>query len=166
MELIIFIFIIVGLILWAREFDSSKKNEQKKAQMGKNQRTHERLLNDARKGIFKRTESPIEEELFKILIKKEGIVTQCPVYDYLSDKTYRLDFGFPEHKIGFEADGHDFHSSRSDKISDAKRDGALANPPCEWVIYRFQGTLISRHPDYVEDEINKILSHYGIRDKD
>lgn len=125
--------------------------------MAENKRTQERLLSDAKKGIYRRCESPIEEQLFKILIKKEGVVPQCPVYEYFSDKTYRLDFGFPEHKIGFEADGHDFHTSREDKINDAKRDAALAEHPCGWVIYRFQGTLISRHPDYVEDEINKII---------
>tara|TARA_B110000008_G_scaffold235970_1_gene241041 strand:+ start:289 stop:771 length:483 start_codon:yes stop_codon:yes gene_type:complete len=160
MEFILTILFVAGIMFVAKHYDSMEVKKRKRERESEVNRYRDRLLEESSKNKFRRRESPIEEALFSILENKPHLVTQCPVYSHAEDKTYRLDFAFPRFKVGIEADGFDFHQSRSEKLNDAKRDADLAKEG--WVIYRYQGSLISKYPEYVRDEINRVLETYEI----
>jgi very-short-patch-repair endonuclease len=68
---------------------------------------------------------------------------------------YRVDFAIPKYKIAIEIDGHEWHSTKSQKARDAKRDRFLLSDG--WITVRFTGSEIYNTPDVCKEEIKKIM---------
>jgi very-short-patch-repair endonuclease len=88
------------------------------------------------------TESPIEDAFWQAhrrlrLAELTGLVTQHQVLD----GKYRLDFALPDHKIGIELDGYEYHgTSRGKFVADQQRQRALEAEG--WRLIRFAGAEV------------------------
>jgi very-short-patch-repair endonuclease len=83
--------------------------------------------------------SPIEAVLYHALTRR-GL---CPAAQ-IQVRGYFIDLGFPELRVGVEADGAAYHSGPA-RRRDRRRDGHLARDG--WTILRFSGSDIRRDPD-------------------
>jgi very-short-patch-repair endonuclease len=97
----------------------------------------------------KKTESPIEEQLLQEM-KKQGLE---PKIQHEAGP-YRLDFAFPEKKIGIECDGQEFHSTKEQRTHDANRDRYFMKEG--WKVIRFTGSEIYNHAWQCVQDIKKI----------
>lgn len=70
---------------------------------------------------------------------------------------YRLDFALPDHKLAVEVDGHDYHKTKEQRSSDAKRDRSLLKQG--WTTLRFTGSDVYRNAEGVVNEIADILKN-------
>ena len=96
-------------------------------------------------------ESPMEAALQRAL-EAHGV---RPVLQYRVG-TYRLDFAFPEKRVGVEVDGHAYHSTKIQRARDAQRDRFLAG--LGWAVLRFTGTEVYQNPTACAKEIASILA--------
>lgn len=93
-------------------------------------------------------ESPIEKSFFVIGV--EILPHLRPQYRV---GPYRADFALPEHKTLIELDGHDYHKTKEQRTSDAKRDRYLEKEG--WRVIRFTGSEVWRDP---------VACAYSVRD--
>lgn len=85
-----------------------------------------------------RTDSPIEEMLLTELEKYDLYpVSQYPI------GLFFIDLAFPNIKLAIEADGHEFHSSVSQKERDKYRQEKIEK--LGWKFERFSGSDIYKH---------------------
>ncbi len=75
----------------------------------------------------------------------DGLVLQHPIW------TYRIDFALPELKIGFEIDGHAYHSDALTFDRDRKRHRKIELQG--WRLVRFSGKEVCADPDQVVREM-------------
>ena len=68
---------------------------------------------------------------------------------------YRFDFALPEHQIGIEIDGHNWHSTRQQRQHDAKRDRILQG--LGWRVLRFAAAEVTRNADECAKEVLDLL---------
>lgn len=68
---------------------------------------------------------------------------------------YRLDFAFPQIKLGIECDGEYWHQPNNHH--DIKRDGFFKGKG--WTILRFTGIDIINNPNAVKDKINEVIKN-------
>lgn len=103
-------------------------------------------INKIIRGVDRKTESPIEDILLDAF-SEFGVVpvAQFPV------PPFRLDFAFPEIKLAIEADGHAYHSTKSQKERDAYRQKRLEEQG--WKVERFSGSFIHRNSDLIVSKI-------------
>jgi hypothetical protein len=90
---------------------------------------------DAREGTYDPGESAGEAETAQLLVDA-GLPRPVAQHQVLAGGTvYLLDLAYPEHRIGLEYDGWEFHGSRSAFEHDRERDNALA--AAGWTILRY-----------------------------
>lgn len=98
----------------------------------------------------KDTDSPIEQLLYEEFVKV-GIV---PIPQFQVGY-FIIDLAFPEIKLGIEADGSQFHSSKTQKERDKYRQERLEEQG--WIIERFSGHFIHKDKEVI---VAKILAKY------
>jgi len=107
-------------------------------------------------GCLVKAESPIEVLLLGQLF---GMHSNPNAYIELVSQFwaegYRLDFAYPNLKVGVEVDGHDFHKTKEQRTKDAHRDRVLTK--AGWTILRFTGSEIFSNPYKAAKEIADIL---------
>ncbi|MHB8511112.1 MAG: endonuclease domain-containing protein [Actinomycetota bacterium] len=67
----------------------------------------------------------------------------------------RVDLAYPEQRLIIEADGYEFHSSRSAFERDHERD--IERTRLEWRVIRVTSQQLRRDPDAVIDSIRNAL---------
>ena len=94
-----------------------------------------------------RLDSPIERRFWDAYISTglwraelAGLVSQHPVLG----GRYRLDFALPQHRVGIELDGYEYHSSRNAFTRDRARQRAIE--VAGWRVIRFSGAEINEDP--------------------
>lgn len=91
--------------------------------------------------------------------QRDGLIKEAIYPQYrvnAAGQEYSLDFGIPELKIGLEADGEIFHSSREQVDRDTERDMKLQQQG--WTILRFTDTEIERQgPQIVRTVLQEIM---------
>jgi very-short-patch-repair endonuclease len=85
-------------------------------------------------------------------------VAQYPVY-VDGRLVARLDFAYPELKIGIELDGYAFHSDRQSFERDRRRLTELVNEG--WHMLVFTRPQVRDHPAWVEQAVRKALIRAG-----
>lgn len=78
-----------------------------------------------------------------------------PVPVHTGGRTFHVDIGWPEAKVGIEVDGFAYHSSRSDLERDHRRANALAL--AGWIILRVGWERLERDPAAFTDEVGRLL---------
>lgn len=95
-------------------------------------------------------ESPIEEQ-FYAKAKLLGLVL-VPQYEIISDgHKFRADFAIPSKDIAIEIDGHEYHKTKEQRTSDAKRERALQKEG--WQVIRFTGSEVFANCDKCVREV-------------
>lgn len=88
--------------------------------------------------LFRLCESPIELEFFIHGFHSiRGLIPQWVI------GPYRADFAIPSKKIAIEIDGHEYHKSKHQRTSDAKRERCMQAKG--WKVIRFTGSEIFRN---------------------
>ena len=103
------------------------------------------------------TESVLETLVWRLLFDG-GIplpVRQHEVRGPRGRLVARVDFAYPDLRIAIEADGHKFHSSRSDWARDLARQNALTR--LGWIIYRVTWDDATRRSRRVVDDVAELL---------
>lgn len=102
------------------------------------------------------TESPLETLVLKLLRSRR---LQIPMLQYeVSDGERfvgRLDFAYPNAKVGIEADGFRYHDSRS--AFDAERFRGNELQALGWRIVRITAKHIDEHPEEVAEWVRRAL---------
>ncbi|MFN2524822.1 MAG: type IV toxin-antitoxin system AbiEi family antitoxin domain-containing protein [Actinomycetota bacterium] len=100
------------------------------------------------------TESPLEEQLLRIL-RKHGLPTPVCQHKIFTDGRLvaRVDFAYPELKIAIEADGYIFHSEKSDWEKDRERDAELLQ--LDWLVLRVTRDQMENRPNAVAERIRR-----------
>lgn len=116
---------------------------------------------DLRRRIWKHTaylaercESPAERLVVDSMTLPAPEDLQGQVWVSVGKKRYRLDFAVPSARVGFEIDGHAFHSSRKARMKDAARDRQLQ--AAGWRIFRYTSDEVFHNPFAVAREILEI----------
>lgn len=95
-------------------------------------------------------QSPLEQKFFdKIYSNHPEVEVQFEIGEF------HVDFAFPQKKIAVEIEGHSFHSSKEQRIFDAKREREIQS--LGWIVYRFTGSEIFSDIDKHVNEIEEIL---------
>lgn len=92
-------------------------------------------------------ERQMEEYLIDLGFKKDSDFS----YDYpvRCKYLYRIDYAFPNKKLGIECDGEHWHLPNNQH--DIKRDGFFNRK--DWLILRFTGDEIKNKKEYVKQKI-------------
>lgn len=109
----------------------------------------------ASRNRYKKTESPIEELFYNKLketLSEEDFNLFIPQYEILP---YYVDFGIPSKKIVVELDGHEFHSSKTQRTNDLKRQRYLQG--LGWSVIRYTGTEIYKNLDRCVDDLLNLI---------
>jgi very-short-patch-repair endonuclease len=128
------------------------------AVQGRNGTTNLRRLIDERINERAPVESPLERD-FLTLVRDRSLrepVAQYPVY-VDGHLVARLDFAYPELKVGIELDGYAFHSDRQSFERDRRRLTELVNEG--WHMLVFTRPQVRDHPAWVEQAVRKALIH-------
>jgi very-short-patch-repair endonuclease len=121
---------------------------------GRNGTTNLRKLIDEKAEESVAVESPLERD-FLTLVRDRSMdepVAQYPVF-VDGHLIARLDFAYPELKIGIELDGYAFHSSRAAFERDRRRLTELVNDG--WHMLVFTRSQVKDHPAWVEKAVLK-----------
>lgn len=121
-----------------------------------------RRLVDERDPSLAPTESPLEDALLGLL-RRHGLpepVRQHPVA-LPGGRLVRLDFAYPDLKLGIEADGRIWHSGRADFQRDRERGNLLAR--LGWTVLRFGSDDLRRRGDRVAVEVSRLRLDLGRR---
>ncbi len=97
------------------------------------------------------TESPVEELMLKALVA----LNLVPETQF-QEAHYRMDFAFPDKRLGIEIDGHNYHKTKEQRQHDAQRDRFLSARG--WTVLRFTGSEVFRNPNRCANEIATALS--------
>ena len=112
------------------------------------------LLDERERGRAS-TESPLEDDLVRLL-RRHGLPD--PVRQHVvvlgDGRKVRIDLAYPELRLGIEADGRRWHSGRADFESDRARGNQLATQG--WTILRFGPHAIRRRGDAVVAEVRAV----------
>ena len=106
------------------------------------------------------TESALEIHVWRLLFEA-GLplpVRQHAVRGLGGKLVARVDFAYPDLRIAIEADGHRFHSSRSDWARDLARQNALTR--LGWITYRVTWDNATRHSREVVDDVAELLQRH------
>lgn len=96
-------------------------------------------------------ESPIERRLYNVLASRGyEVKAQVPC------GRYRIDLALPRYRIAIECDGKAYHSSRSQKAHDRKKDRFLRDHG--WTVLRFTGSQINGKMAYVIRKIEESVA--------
>ncbi|HZK50061.1 MAG TPA: type IV toxin-antitoxin system AbiEi family antitoxin domain-containing protein [Actinomycetota bacterium] len=134
--------------------DSISRRLEATAVQGRNGTANLRKLIHERTDESAAVESPLERD-FLTLVRDRNMdepVAQYPVF-VDGHLIARLDFAYPELKIGIELDGYAFHSSREAFERDRRRLTELVNE-C-WHMLVFTRPQLQDHPAWVERAVLK-----------
>lgn len=95
-------------------------------------------------------ESPIEQQFWNIA--KHRLLGLLPQYEI---GRYRVDFALPDEHLVIELDGHDYHKTKEQRTTDAKRERDLKE--LGWYVIRFTGTEIYRDVEKCVEQVERIL---------
>ena len=90
------------------------------------------------------------ETLLRVLLVSNGLAPPCTQYvvrDRRGRRVKRVDFAWPEHRLIVEADGFEFHSSRSAYRDDRRCGNAYTRNG--WRFLRFSWEDVVDHPEEV-----------------
>ena len=114
----------------------------------------------ARSNTLLRTDSPLEARFLKLL-DELGLVLPVPRFWVIcGERRYRLDFAYPELKVGIEIDSREFHDGWQLRLADMARQNDLTSRG--WRILRFTHADLDR-PEQVAQVIRDTLGHAGRR---
>ena len=82
-----------------------------------------------------------------------NIIPQYPILNY------RVDFALPDEHLVIELDGHDYHKTKEQRTSDAKRERDLKE--LGWYVIRFTGTEIYRDVEKCVEQVERICLTKG-----
>jgi len=134
--------------------DTVSRRLEATAVQGRNGTTNLRRLIEERVNEGSPVESPLERD-FLTLIRERNMsepVAQHPVF-IDGHLVARLDFAYPELKIGIELDGYAFHSDRASFERDRRRLTELTNEG--WHMLVFTRPQLRDHPAWVERAVLK-----------
>ena len=134
--------------------DSISRRLEATAVQGRNGTVNLRKLINERADETAAVESPLERD-FLTLVRDRNLDEPVPQYPVFVDGhvVARLDFAYPDLKIGIELDGYAFHSSREAFERDRRRLTELVNDG--WHMLVFTGPQVRDHPAWVEQAILK-----------
>jgi very-short-patch-repair endonuclease len=134
--------------------DSISRRLEATAVQGRTGTRNLRQLIEERAGEIAAVESPLERD-FLTLVRDRVMPEPVGQYPVLVDGhlVARLDFAYPELKIGVELDGYAFHSDRDSFNRDRRRLTELANEG--WHMLIFTRQQIRDHPGWVEKSVLK-----------
>jgi very-short-patch-repair endonuclease len=109
------------------------------------------------RGDTRPTESPLETRLARLL-RRARLPRPVAQYEVVRDGAFvaRLDFAYPELRVGIEVDGYRYHSSRSAWQRDIERANALAR--LDWKLLRFTSDDLAGRTKQVVREIRTTLA--------
>jgi predicted transcriptional regulator of viral defense system len=134
--------------------DSIHHRLEATAVRGRTGTTNLRTLIEERMNEGAAVESPLERDFFTFVRAREmpEPVAQYPVM-IEGHVVARLDFAYPDLKIGIELDGYAFHSDREAFERDRRRLTELII--LGWRILVFTRTQLKEHPSWVEQSVLK-----------
>jgi very-short-patch-repair endonuclease len=103
-------------------------------------------------------ESIIEARLYEVIYpatRPARLVCQFEI------DQFRLDFAFPDYKVGVECDGADFHTSQKDRDYDFWKDCKLNGRA--WLVVRLTGSEIYRDPHGCVIDVLETLAQKGFK---
>lgn len=112
------------------------------------------------------TESPFEEEIYKLLVDKGyKVVTQVGCSGYRIDMAIKHPLDSGRYVLGIECDGATYHSARTARERDRLRQSVLEDRG--WRIYRIWSTDWIKDPqtetqrllDFIEDSLNACIDN-------
>ncbi|MGH2712214.1 MAG: DUF559 domain-containing protein [Actinomycetota bacterium] len=118
-----------------------------------------RTLVDARDEKDSLVESPLESSLLQLL-RSHGLPVPIPqhVVRDANEVVARLDFAYPQFRLGIEADGYKWHGGRERWKDDLRRDNRLKL--LGWTLLRFSWEDIHASPDLVAAQIGGALATF------
>jgi len=121
-----------------------------------------RELLDARDDRDVSVESPLETALLG-LFRKHGIPLPVPQHCVMEggDVIARLDFAYPELRLGIEADGFRWHGGVERWRRDLRRENRLKL--LGWTVLRFSWWDVHERPEMVASQIRAALGHVSLR---
>jgi very-short-patch-repair endonuclease len=124
------------------------------AVQGRNGTSNLRRLIEERAKERSPVESPLERD-FLTLVRERSMPEPVAQYPVLIDGhlVARLDFAYPELKVGIELDGYAFHSGRESFERDRRRLTELVNEG--WHMLVFTHPQLRDHPAWVENAVLK-----------
>ena len=134
--------------------DAVSRRLEATAVQGRNGTANLRRLIEERANEGSPVESPLERD-FLTLVRERSMpepVAQYPVF-VEGHLVARLDFAYPELKIGIELDGYAFHSDRQSFERDRRRLTELVNEG--WHMLVFTRPQLRDHPAWVESAVLK-----------
>jgi predicted transcriptional regulator of viral defense system len=142
--------------------DSLSRRLEATAVQGRNGTTNLRKLIEERTDERSPVESPLERD-FLTLVRERSVpepVAQYPVF-VDGHLVARLDFAYPELKIGIELHGYAFHSDRESFERDRRRLTELVNEG--WHMLAFTRPQLRDHPAWVEQAVLKARARAAVR---
>ncbi len=141
-----------ALLLPAVSIETISRRLEATARQGRNGTTRLRGLLAERVAERNPIESPLERD-FLSLVRERRMPEPVAQYPVMVDGhiVARLDFAYPELKLGIELDGYAFHSSREAFERDRHRLTTLGNEG--WRILVFTRKQVNDHPVYVEKAV-------------
>jgi len=127
----------------------------------------ERYVSICHRVLNRKIESPIEEMFWKAATKiNNNTVDGCPrcmipgLTYQVPVKNYRVDFAIPHIKMVIEIDGHEYHKTKEQRTSDAKRERDLEE--LGWYVIRFTGSEIYKNVDKCIEQVRRLaFKHSG-----
>ncbi|MGH2791519.1 MAG: type IV toxin-antitoxin system AbiEi family antitoxin domain-containing protein [Actinomycetota bacterium] len=141
-----------ALLLPGVTLETISRRLEATARQGRNGTTKLRGLIAERETERSPVESPLERD-FLTLVRERQMPEPVAQYPVIVDGRIvaRLDFAYPELKLGIELDGYAFHSSREAFERDRRRLTMLGNEG--WRILVFTRNQVNDHPVYVEKSV-------------
>ena len=128
--------------------------------LGRAGRAAFRLLLEERDERDAVAESPLETMMLRIL-RRAGLPPPVPQYEVhdAHGVVARIDFAYPEHRLGLETDGYRWHSGVERWRQDLRRENRLKL--LGWTLLRFSWADLSDRPDQVIGQVRAALSATG-----
>jgi Transcriptional regulator, AbiEi antitoxin len=142
--------------------DAVSRRLEATAVQGRNGTANLRRLIEERVNERSPVESPLERD-FLSFVRERNMpepVAQYPVF-VEGHLVARLDFAYPELKIGIELDGYAFHSDRQSFERDRRRLTELVNEG--WLLLVFTRPQLRDHPAWVEKAVLKARARAAVR---
>jgi very-short-patch-repair endonuclease len=101
------------------------------------------------------TESPLESQVLQLLRSGELPIPMLQYVVEVGTRSVRLDFAYPDAKVGIEADGFQFHDRRDEFDDERARGNELE--AMGWHILRITAKHLERNPDEVVEWVRRAL---------
>jgi very-short-patch-repair endonuclease len=149
-----------ALLLPGVSLETVSRRLEATARQGRNGITKLRGLLAERETECNPVESPLERD-FLTLVRERRMPEPVAQYPVIVDGRIvaRLDFAYPELKLGIELDGYAFHSSREAFERDRRRLTMLGNEG--WRMLVFTRNQVNDHPVYVEKSVLRAYAAWG-----